>query len=224
MESSLPDCIVPAAGLSRRMGQPKQLLELDGEPLVVRVVSRLSAAGLRCIVVTGAEAEAVERALAPLSGVETVYNPLFQRGMLSSILAGVARVRTPWFLVAPADMPQLPLDLPPRLLEAALHAEQAAGGKQPADDQQAVGGQQSTERPVAVFPVRGGRRGHPVLIRTDVAAMVSAEAPSMREALAGLPVCELAVDSPGIFTDLDTPEDYKRFSGSGRGGARPGAD
>ena len=38
--------IVLAAGLSRRLGRPKQLLELDGTPLVRHVVNRALASTL----------------------------------------------------------------------------------------------------------------------------------------------------------------------------------
>ena len=35
--------IVPAAGRSRRMGRPKQLLEIDGVPMLLGVVRQLAA-------------------------------------------------------------------------------------------------------------------------------------------------------------------------------------
>lgn len=195
------DCIVPAAGRSRRMGRAKQLLDAGGEPLVRCVVRRLLGSGRRCLVVTGARASEVAAALVGLDGVQLVHNPDYRHGMLGSILSGVPYVRTPWFLVAPADMPQLPPELPSRL--EALAAE--------------LSGETGSE-PAAVFPVFRGRRGHPVLIRTRVAAELTTAAgtaDSMRELLAGQPVRELPVDDPGILLDIDTPEDYRRFTSGG---------
>ena len=65
--------VVLAAGTSSRMGQNKLFMELDGEPLVRRVVGRASAAGVDpLIVVLGHEAERVQRAL---EGIQ--YLPVF---------------------------------------------------------------------------------------------------------------------------------------------------
>lgn len=82
--------LVLAAGASRRMGRPKQLLEVDGRPLLEGVVAHACASGLDdVLVVLGANADAV------LSGVDlgrarTVINPNHAEGLSSSLLAGLA--------------------------------------------------------------------------------------------------------------------------------------
>ena len=59
--------VLLAAGASRRMGRPKQLLAVDGEPMVRRAARRALDAGLApVIVVLGHEAEAVRGALTGL--------------------------------------------------------------------------------------------------------------------------------------------------------------
>ena len=59
--------IVLAAGESSRMGQPKQLLRWQGEPLVTRAARiALESGASETVVVTGAVGEQVEAALAPL--------------------------------------------------------------------------------------------------------------------------------------------------------------
>lgn len=56
--------ILLAAGASRRMGQTKQLLPIDGRPMVRRAAETLRDAGCSpLVVVTGHDAEAVEAAL-----------------------------------------------------------------------------------------------------------------------------------------------------------------
>lgn len=56
--------VLLAAGASRRMGRPKQLLAVDGEPMVRRAARRAIEAGLApVIVVLGHEAGAVRAAL-----------------------------------------------------------------------------------------------------------------------------------------------------------------
>src|SRR5262245_6508209 len=81
--------VVLAAGTSSRMGQNKLFMELDGEPLVRRVVSRAAAAGVDpVIVVVGHEAERVQRALDGISYVP-VFNADYERGVNSSLRAGI---------------------------------------------------------------------------------------------------------------------------------------
>jgi molybdenum cofactor cytidylyltransferase len=84
--------IVLAAGASRRMGQPKQLLALVGETLLHRATRIALEAGCDpTLVVLGYEAKAVGTALAHLPAT-MVINPLWNEGMASSIRAGLDAV------------------------------------------------------------------------------------------------------------------------------------
>jgi molybdenum cofactor cytidylyltransferase len=86
--------VVLAAGMSRRLGRPKQLLDLGGRPLVAHVVQRALAAGLDgVVVVTGHEREAVEAAVSA-PGVTLAFNPEFASGQASSLIAGLDAVPT----------------------------------------------------------------------------------------------------------------------------------
>lgn len=81
--------VVLAAGMSRRLGRPKQLIDLGGKPLVAHVVERANASALdRVIVVTGHAHEDVETALRG-HDVEIVVNPHFADGQSTSLIAGV---------------------------------------------------------------------------------------------------------------------------------------
>ena len=81
--------VILAAGAASRYGQPKQLLNYHGQPFVRRVAQTALAAGLSPVrVVTGANAEAVEAAVADLD-VEIVRNAKWQEGQSSSIRAGL---------------------------------------------------------------------------------------------------------------------------------------
>src|SRR5205807_3913327 len=85
--------IILAAGRSTRMGGPNKLLaELDGKKLV-RIVTEqaLASKAQGVIVVTGHQAEQVEKALQGLK-VTFVRNPDFAAGLASSVKAGVAAV------------------------------------------------------------------------------------------------------------------------------------
>ena len=74
--------LIPAAGASARLGQPKQLVTFRGVPLVQRAVNIALAAGCeRVIVVTGALPLALHRA-------QTVHTADWQRGPGASLRAG----------------------------------------------------------------------------------------------------------------------------------------
>ena len=87
--------IVLAAGGSKRFGQTKQLLSWRGQPFV-RVIARTALeAGLSpVIVVTGADAEAVEKAVEDLP-VKIVRNENWEEGQASSIRAGITGLEFP---------------------------------------------------------------------------------------------------------------------------------
>ena len=91
-ESPTLHAIVLAAGASTRFGSPKQLVRVDGRPLMHTAVSHaVEVAGHSVTVVLGANAAD----LAPLlrhTPATVVINRDWSEGMASSIRAGVARL------------------------------------------------------------------------------------------------------------------------------------
>ncbi len=92
----MPDlaAIVLAAGQSRRLGQPKQLVELDGEPLLRRAVRlAIEADCSPVVVVLGACDQPCRQALAglspSLSQLHILVNPAWVEGMSTSLRLGV---------------------------------------------------------------------------------------------------------------------------------------
>lgn len=111
--------ILLAAGGSRRLGEPKQLLRDDeGETLVHRAARLLLEAGCGpVVVVTGSHAPEVSSSIEDLE-VEIFHNPDWEAGMGGSIAAGMAHLagltaaETPGprgVLVAACDMPTVSL-------------------------------------------------------------------------------------------------------------------
>ncbi|MGE0581784.1 MAG: NTP transferase domain-containing protein [Steroidobacteraceae bacterium] len=84
--------IVLAAGASTRFGSPKQLVRIDGRPLLHAIVGRaVEVAGHSVTVVLGAHAAS----LTPLlrhTPASVVVNREWEEGMASSIRAGLAQV------------------------------------------------------------------------------------------------------------------------------------
>ena len=84
--------LIPAAGASNRLGQPKQLVEHGGKPLIRHAVGLARSLEPReIIVVTGAAAEQVETAIDQLP-VRRVHNPNWSDGMGTSIALGAAAI------------------------------------------------------------------------------------------------------------------------------------
>jgi molybdenum cofactor cytidylyltransferase len=82
--------LVLAAGASRRLGQPKQLVQLGGQPVLHRVVANaVSLAGHAVTVVIGAHAGQMTRMLAH-SPAAIVVNRQWEEGMGSSLRFGIA--------------------------------------------------------------------------------------------------------------------------------------
>lgn len=84
--------VIPAAGSSERLGQPKQLVEHNGIPLICNAVENaLTLSPAEVIVVTGAYAAQVEAATRHLP-LHCVHNPNWAKGMGGSIAAGAAAI------------------------------------------------------------------------------------------------------------------------------------
>ena len=85
--------VVLAAGGSRRLGRPKQLLEFRGATLLDATLATARAAGAGQVVVAlgGAADEVAERV--DLAGHDTVLNPDFGDGCATSIRSALTRVR-----------------------------------------------------------------------------------------------------------------------------------
>jgi molybdenum cofactor cytidylyltransferase len=101
-----------AAGASRRLGQPKQLLTLNGEPLVARMARLAREAGASPVIaVLGAEHEVIRRALPPGLALPVVNNR-WEEGIASSIHAGLDALdahaaETSGVLILACDQPRL---------------------------------------------------------------------------------------------------------------------
>jgi molybdenum cofactor cytidylyltransferase len=81
--------MVLAAGASRRLGQPKQLLRHAGETLLNRAVRLANEAGAEPVLaVLGAHAARIQAAV-PLQKAITVFNTQWEMGMATSIHAGL---------------------------------------------------------------------------------------------------------------------------------------
>ena len=183
--------LVLAAGSSRRMGRPKQLLEIGGEPLIRRAVRQAAAAGLdQIVVVVGPHRAEIERALGD-AGVRLVDNPDHLSGMASSLRAGLRALgsEVEAAIVMLADQPFQGPEVLSRLIAAFRQSGQ----------------------PIVV-PLYAGRRGNPVLFARSLFAELAAQQGDQggREVLRAHPerIETVAFDRAELQTDLDTWDQY----------------
>ena len=184
--------IILAAGESKRMGQPKQLLELGGRTLLARTVeAALSSNGWPVVGVLGAQAEIIRPTLAAYP-ILIAENPAWAEGMASSLRAGVSV-----------------LQQFSRSIEAAVVAlcDQPAFSASIID--QLVSTQRATGRSI-VAAHYSGRNGAPALfLREHFPALAALTGEEGARALLNRSVEHVAtVDAPELSIDLDTPEDY----------------
>ena len=123
-------CVVLAAGASRRLGRPKQLLKKDGETLLHRTVRLTMEAGFApVVVVVGAHSDRMRKELQGLAA-EVIENSSWESGMASSVHEAVAflqRQSRPCrhLLVTVCDQPMLDAGV----LERIKHASCMDPGK-----------------------------------------------------------------------------------------------
>lgn len=100
--------IILAAGRSARLGQPKQLVEINGEPLLRRTVRTvLTSQCARVVVVTGFQNAEIASVVDDLP-VEIVHNSQWSEGIASSIRAGIEAARSDEAaIITPCDLPLL---------------------------------------------------------------------------------------------------------------------
>jgi molybdenum cofactor cytidylyltransferase len=90
--SSACAAIILAAGASTRLGQPKQLLKLNGETLLHRTARLATEAGYNPVfVVLGYEAARMQQELSSLAA-KPILNPDWSSGMGSSLSSGIEAV------------------------------------------------------------------------------------------------------------------------------------
>ncbi len=176
------------------MGSPKALLPVEGVPFIERIVRALERTRVdRTLAVLGYNADAMRDAIAYL-GVDTVVNPDYARGQLSSLQTAIRALEgepVEAILVHLVDHPFIEGALVDRLIERFR-----------------------AERKLIVVPRFAGRRGHPVLFSSKLFPEFLAASPETgaKPVVRGHPeeTLELETGEEGILIDIDTPEEYRK--------------
>ena len=184
--------ILLAAGESKRMGKPKQLMPLGKSTLLEQAVDNLLDSSVNeTIVVVGHQSEEITKTIATRP-VKIVINPDYREGMSTSIIAGLmlADPRSQAVMLALGDQPLVASRTINQLIDAF----------------------NSHNKCIAV-PTYQGRRGHPIIF--DI--KYKAELFKLKGDIGGREiirnhskdVLKVAVDSESVVSDIDTQEDYQ---------------
>lgn len=183
--------VVLAAGASRRMGKPKQMLKLGGRSLLDRALCQAAQTGCQVYAVLGEGQQACQQTL-DIYGARCVSNPAWASGMGSSIQAAVWAVRAVQtdagaILIMLVDQPGLSADLLNQLI-----ARYRQGGQIVACEYAGTVG----------VPALFSRRYFDELSRIEPDRGARPLLKKHAENLVTLPFAEGA-------RDLDTPEDFQ---------------
>jgi molybdenum cofactor cytidylyltransferase len=183
------------------MGRPKLILPVRGTLLIARIVASLRDGGAgRVIVVSPPRGEPGAGPLieaAEAEGAEVVIPDRPTADMRASVELGLTRLadgpKPGALLLTPADLPGLGRESVARVV--------AAGAGSPGK---------------IIVPQHSGRRGHPLLLPWPLAEQIPRLPPgvgvnALLEEHRGL-IRRVPIDDPGLYDDLDTPDDYRRWS------------
>ncbi|MDB5385713.1 MAG: nboR [Planctomycetaceae bacterium] len=189
--------VIPAAGLSRRMGCPKLLLPWGESTVIETLIRELQLAGIQQIVIVLRQSDTNLRQTIRNLDVIAVTPELDPPDMRSSIELGLQHIHSNWtceggWFLIPADHP---------LVTAATIKTLRAEWR--------------PEVPQILIPTFGGQRGHPTLFSWNFASEVNQTPPKngvnwlVRNRSSA--ICEVHVDDAGVTADMDSPEDYARL-------------
>ncbi len=123
MKSNLQDPkiagLLLAAGGSKRLGYPKQLMMINGKPLISHMVSVIKKGGIADLyVVVGAFSDAIIKVIENPS-IAIVHNPDWRNGISTSIKCGIKFIEKDYdvLIVFVIDQPFLDAELIKRIVE-----------------------------------------------------------------------------------------------------------
>jgi molybdenum cofactor cytidylyltransferase len=191
--------VIAAAGQSRRMGRPKQLLPWADRTVIETVVANLGAAGVDQIVCVIGHREDEMRAVLDESTARIVVNQHYaDQEMLASYQVGMATLSdddsdaSVGTLLALVDQPHVGSEIIQQVVEAALASPDNI-----------------------IIPSHNMRRGHPIFLPRrlwpELLALNDHESLRMLLDRNASGIVYVNIESDAILGDMDTPEEYERL-------------
>ena len=185
--------ILLAAGLSTRMGEPKQLLPFGDSTIIETMIDNMLGSKLdEVIVVIGHELEKVHEKIRH-KPIKVVFNPNYQEGMLTSAQCGVQALPdcADAFALMLVDQPFITSDLINRVVEAYKESDKGIA-----------------------LPSYNYRRGHPAIFNRRYASDIlslDAESGGIRSLFKknADDIQYVIVDTNRVLKDIDYRKDYE---------------
>ncbi len=197
MKYNIEHCgiIILAAGESKRLGKPKQLLSFGGNTLLTRVANTACESGLKPVIaVLGANDDKISATL-NIPGLMVVKNDDWKEGMAFSIRTGLFTLtelfpQVDGIVMLVCDQPFLNHDVIRALIEA----------------------QRNSGLPAAAASY-GGKLGTPALFHKSIFTelMSLSGDTGARKILDKMREDVVTIDFEMGIVDIDTPEDYERL-------------
>lgn len=187
------DGIVLAAGASRRMGEPKPLMQTEGTTFLERAVNLLRKGGCRYVIAVVNDSDDWIARLADTSGAAVVINDQPGAEQIDSLRLGIANLPDGYegVLVLPVDFPRVQQHTVEELMR-----------------------EFSTSRPPVLNPAYNGTAGHPVIFsRALVVELLRPDLPDGARTVIDRHAQEartINVGDAGVLIDIDTPADYQQ--------------
>ena len=187
--------ILLAAGSSSRMGQSKQLLSINNEPLLLRTVKTAIASTVKNVIVILGADEQKHRSVIEHLPVQIIHNPTWSKGMGNSLKAGLNHLlsiqpETQAAIISVCDQPLLTTD---HFNQLVLNYHQK-------------------QKPI-VASLYSGSPGVPALFVKSLFPdlLKISDDQGAKKVINAYSDSITLIDFPGGEIDLDTPEEYKAF-------------
>lgn len=185
--------ILLAAGLSTRMGEPKQLLPFGNSTIIETIIDNMLGSKLdEVIVVIGHESERVNGRIRD-KPVKVVFNPNYKEGMLTSAQCGVQALSecADAFALMLVDQPFITSDLINRVVDSYKDSDKEI-----------------------TLPSHNYRRGHPAIFNRRYASHIlalDAESGGIRSLFKNNAdfIQYVIVDTDRVLKDIDYRKDYE---------------
>ncbi|MCF6459685.1 nucleotidyltransferase family protein [Clostridium sp. Cult3] len=188
--------IILASGFSKRMNRDKLLMEIDGVPMVERVIERAVESRLDEVILVY-RVDEVKR-IGKKYGIKTLYNPRAHLGQSEGLKLGVEEAKTSQaYMFLMGDMPFITTELIDKLIQEYI-----------------------CSKAQILVPYYNGKRGMPTVfshrLRKELLNIEGDK--GGRSIIKNNPslIRKVHIDDERLGLDIDTQEEYKRWdSGAG---------
>ncbi len=187
------EAVILAAGESKRMRSSKMLLPFMGRTIIECVIRNTLASEVdSATVVTGGWKEDIGKVIGRYD-INIVFNENYGEGMLSSVRCGIRSLPAGCdaALVIPGDMPLITGDVINEVINSYI-----------------------TSAKRIIIPVCKGRRGHPILVASDLFGEINRldENEGLRQLAQWYPgdIYETEIANDAILKDIDTITEYRK--------------